>query len=129
QNVAPDAANMATVGSAATHTVTIADDDGGASIAGDLDGDGKTDILWHNQVTGQIYVWAMSGLQIRDAWTYGYVSYSEWRIMGSGGYNGDGRGENLFRGKLSGARYSGLTTWRELHCAGGMAGCPADTSF
>jgi len=129
QNVAPDSPNMATLGSAATHTVTIADDDGGASIAGDLDGDGKTDILWHNQVTGQIYVWAMSGLQIRDAWTYGYVSYSEWRIMGSGDYNGDGRGDILFRSKLSGQLYVWLTNGRTVLWQGWLTESPAYTSF
>jgi len=27
----------------------------------DFNGDGKSDILWRNQTTGQVYVWLMNG--------------------------------------------------------------------
>jgi hypothetical protein len=32
-----------------------------ASVA-DFDGDGKVDVLWHHQVTGELRVWRMEGL-------------------------------------------------------------------
>ena len=31
---------------------------------GDYNGDGKSDLLWHNSVTGQYVIWMMNGLQI-----------------------------------------------------------------
>jgi len=33
---------------------------------GDFDGDGNADILWHNSVTGQVYIWEMNGLAIKN---------------------------------------------------------------
>ncbi len=30
----------------------------------DFDADGKLDLLWHNQTTGDLYVWLMDGLAV-----------------------------------------------------------------
>ncbi len=34
---------------------------------GDLDGDGKTDIVWRNTTTGDVAVWLMNGVVIKQA--------------------------------------------------------------
>jgi hypothetical protein len=31
---------------------------------GDADGDGKSDVIWHNRSTGQVAVWRMDGLTL-----------------------------------------------------------------
>ena len=31
------------------------------SLRRDFNGDGSSDLLWHHQVTGELYVWLLSG--------------------------------------------------------------------
>ena len=33
---------------------------------GDLNADGKTDLVWQNQSTGQLYYWLMNGTDVRQ---------------------------------------------------------------
>ena len=65
--------------------------------AGDNDGDGKADILWYNQFTGQSAIWHMNGLnQIDGAVVYTDTSPGGWQAVGFGDYNGDGRSDILW---------------------------------
>ena len=65
--------------------------------AGDNDGDGKADILWYNQFSGQTAIWHMNGLnQIAGAVVYADTSPGGWRAVGFGDYNGDGRSDILW---------------------------------
>jgi len=41
---------------------------------GDVDGDGKSDIVWRNSSTGQVYLWIMNGISIANQINLGTVS-------------------------------------------------------
>jgi ELWxxDGT repeat protein len=51
---------------------------------GDVDGDGKTDVIWHNSNTGTVVVWLMNGLSIIEEGLSGSTS-TVWEIAGAGG--------------------------------------------
>ena len=72
--------------------------------ANDFNGDGKSDILWENSVTGDHYLWFMNGSAITSAVDLGVVS-TNWRIGGAGDFNGDGKADILWENTVSGDRY------------------------
>ncbi len=82
--------------------------------APDLDGDGRSDILWRNDATGQVYAMLMNGATIASQ----ALIYSEpnlaWKIVAQGDYNGDGKADLLWRNESTGQVYmlqmSGLMT-------------------
>ncbi|MGZ3241439.1 MAG: FG-GAP repeat domain-containing protein [Burkholderiaceae bacterium] len=55
---------------------------------GDFNGDGKTDIVWHNPTTGQYVIWNMPGLNIIGG---GVMQKSDpaWTIKAVADFNGD----------------------------------------
>jgi ELWxxDGT repeat protein len=50
----------------------------------DVDGDGKTDVIWRNSDTGTVVVWLMNGLSISTEGLPGSIS-TDWEIAGGGG--------------------------------------------
>ena len=59
--------------------------------AGDLDGDGRADLLWRNSSTGEVIVWYFGiGGQFEQVVSIGTVSPSSWQVVGIGDFNGDG---------------------------------------
>ena len=46
---------------------------------GDLNGDGKADILWRNTSTGDVYEWLMNGISILGQGSYAIVG-NDWYI-------------------------------------------------
>jgi hypothetical protein len=80
-------------------TLTITDDDGVPSR--DLDGDGKSDILWRSGANP--FLWLMDGTTVKQA---GYLSpaTTDWRAVGFGDFDGDGRSDILWRADF-GATY------------------------
>lgn len=71
-------------------------------VQADLNGDGKSDILWQNNSTGQRAVWLMNGTRFSSSASLGTLATS-WDIVGSGDFNGDGRSDILWQ-DTSGAR-------------------------
>ncbi len=65
---------------------------------GDFNGDGKKDILWRNNNTGQIDVWLMDGLTLLDSGTVGPAAIAApWNQIAIGDFNGDGKDDLLWR--------------------------------
>lgn len=75
--------------------------------AGDIDGDGYADIVWHND-DGRITNWlgrADGGFSNNDAIALASVATS-WKVVGTGDFNGDGLSDLLWRNANG-----GLTNW------------------
>ncbi len=73
---------------------------------GDFDGDGKTDILWRNTISGQQNVWYMDG-NIRKSFAFlpailANSASTNWIIVGVADFNGDGKPDILWRNTMSG---------------------------
>jgi len=69
----------------------------------DFNNDGKTDILWRNKTTGQNVVWFMD-VVARSGWSWiiPQVTDTNWEIVGTGDFNGDGKTDILWRNKSTG---------------------------
>jgi len=85
---------------------TVADQNWQMAGVGDYDGDGKADVLWRNDSTGENYLYPMDGTTIKP--TEGYlrtVADLSWEVKGTGDYDGDGKADVLWRHAVSGANY------------------------
>ena len=65
--------------------------------AGDFNGDGKQDIVWRNQATGQDLVWLMNGTTYVSTLSLTTVPDTNWRIESVNDFNGDGKPDLLWR--------------------------------
>jgi len=73
---------------------------------GDIDGDGKADIVWRNSTTGENYVYPMDGTAIKPSEGYlRTVSDLAWTIAATGDYDGDGKSDLLWRNTFTGENY------------------------
>ncbi len=62
--------------------------------ARDFTGDGKADLLWRNQQTGEVYLMLMNGLRIAAGqMIYTEPRVNEWNIVAVGDLNGDGKAD------------------------------------
>ena len=70
---------------------------------GDFNGDGRDDIIWRNVEDGQNAVWELDGNELLQSSFAtplipgGSTLPSEWKIIGSGDYNGDGNADIAWR--------------------------------
>ena len=73
----------------------------------DLNGDGKGDLLWHNQATGELYAWLMNGTVAASG---SYLSPARvadlgWQIRGIADFNADGTLDVLWHHQTTGDLY------------------------
>ncbi|HEY4302665.1 MAG TPA: immunoglobulin domain-containing protein [Candidatus Didemnitutus sp.] len=66
----------------------------------DFNGDGKSDILWQDSLTGACRVWLMSGTKLSSSVTLG--SRPGWTLVGAGDFNGDGKSDVLWQNLVTG---------------------------
>ena len=69
---------------------------------GDFNADGRSDILWHNDTSGQLVLWEMNGTSILSNTTAGWTAKG-WDVADIGDYNHDGHADLLLRNATTGA--------------------------
>ena len=73
----------------------------------DLNGDGRPDVLWHNQATGGLYAWLMNGLALTwGGYLAPYTSGSaQWRLAQVSDFDGDRKPDLLWHHPTTGELY------------------------
>jgi hypothetical protein len=71
---------------------------------GDFNRDGKPDVLWHHQLSGQAVLWYMDGsVLIGGTFTQpNGLPNTDWRMVAVADYNGDDRPDIVWRHRVSG---------------------------
>ena len=79
------------------------------TAVGDIDGDGKSDLIWWNNSTGQVYAMLLNGSTV----TGGGLIYTEpntnWKIVAAADFNGNGKAELLWWNSSTGQAALGQT--------------------
>jgi hypothetical protein len=74
------------------------------AAVGDFNGDCRSDILWRNTSTQQVYEWFMNGATYSGSGSPGSPT-SNWVIQGAGDFDGDGKADILWRNSTTGEVY------------------------
>jgi hypothetical protein len=89
----------------------------------DMDGDGKSDIVWRHETVGSVFVWLMDGGNIKEIRAWGSAS-NDWQVVGAGDLDGDGKADLVWQNTVSGdtqIAYSRLTPTFEMESIGTAA--------
>ena len=72
---------------------------------GDFNSDGWADIIWHNQTTGALHLWAMNGVNLVWSAPFSPASVSpQWQLSAIGDANGDARPDIYWENTSTGHR-------------------------
>ncbi|MBW4460701.1 MAG: DUF4347 domain-containing protein [Nodosilinea sp. WJT8-NPBG4] len=69
---------------------------------GDLNGDGKADLVWQNKATNQAAVWLMDGVNLESGALLSTDAASGWSVVESGDFNDNGKDDLLWRNSNTG---------------------------
>jgi hypothetical protein len=79
------------------------------AAAGDFNGDCKSDLLWQNSSSGEVFLWFMNGTTFGSSGSIGSPTF-DWVIEGVGDFNGDGKADILWRNSSTGEVYLWITS-------------------
>jgi hypothetical protein len=94
----------------------------------DFNGDCKSDILWRNTSTEQVYAWLMNGTTYSGSGSPGSPT-SDWVIQGVGDFNGDGKADILWRNSTTGEVYIWLMNGTTFTSSGSLGSVSSDWSI
>ncbi len=83
----------------------------------DFNGDCRSDILWRNSTSQQVYEWLMNGTTIASSGSPSTPT-SDWVIQGTGDFDGDGKSDILWRNTNSGEVYIWLMNGTAIKSSG-----------
>jgi hypothetical protein len=69
---------------------------------GDLDGDGRTDILWRNRYNGLVSAWLMDGLSRTGGGALHAGINGNWEVSAMRDLDGDGKSDIVWRNRFTG---------------------------
>jgi hypothetical protein len=75
------------------------------STVSDFDGDGKSDLVWHNPTTGSVFVWKMDGFVHQGDINLGRTATAPWRLAGMSDFTGDGKLDAIWHNTSTGDIY------------------------
>lgn len=99
-----------------------------AASLDDFNDDGKSDVLWQHQQTGQLYVWHLDGADMIEESTIGSGS-TPWRVSTTGDLNGDGSTDIVWQHPVSGAMKVWLMKGRSISVEAGLSPYRADINW
>ena len=109
--------NNGTAVDAYTHTVGQVDPVWNVVGIGDLGGDGKADVVFHNSTNGEVYMWNMNGGSIStqgDVTSAGlpvFLDPAVWQGLGVRDFDGDGFADVLWQQKAGGPNPGQVYEW------------------
>ncbi|MCH9695885.1 MAG: FG-GAP-like repeat-containing protein [Gammaproteobacteria bacterium] len=113
--------NGATVASSVSTTTVPDPANWMVAGSGDYNGDGNSDILWRNETTGQNHMYLMDGATVvTSASTVTVPTPGDWKVVGSGDYNNDGKSDMFYRNVNSGQNWVYLLDGPVVIAAGGV---------
>ena len=72
---------------------------------GDVDGDGKSDLLWRSYDKGWNFLWSMAGTEILSATPINVVASPDWNMVATGDYDADGFSDIFWRNQSTGQNF------------------------
>jgi hypothetical protein len=94
----------------------------------DFNGDCKSDVLWRNTSTQQVYIWLMNGTTYPGSGSPGSPT-SDWVIQGAGDFNGDGKADILWRNSTTGEVFIWLMNGTTFNSSGSLGYVSSDWSI
>jgi Ca2+-binding RTX toxin-like protein len=77
-----------------------------ARVDADVNGDGRADLLWRSQSTGENYLYTMNGTAVTSGeGSLRTVADLNWSLVGTGDFDGDGKADLLWRNHVTGENY------------------------
>jgi hypothetical protein len=74
-------------------------------VRNDVDGDGKSDLLWRSNAKGWNFLWSMDGVKTKQAKPINVVQDEGWLMAGQGDYDADGHSDIFWRNTLTGMNF------------------------
>jgi hypothetical protein len=96
--------------------------------SGDYDGDGRSDLLWHDAVSGRVQLCRSDGASAGLCADFMFLP-TGWSLIGLGDTDGDGRRDVLLRTEQGAAQFVCLGTGSSLSICGASFGSFPDSSW